>query len=174
MSEPGSEPGRIGIGLVTLADGGHAVVDAADADWLNCFRWRRIRTGRDRREYVAMFAGRDFTLMHRLLADPPAGVEVDHVNGCGLDNRHSNLRTATRSEQCGNRRWTGNATGFKGVAYRPGRGCYEASIGSHSHREGAGRRYLGAFKTAEEAAIAYDLAALERWGAHASTNLLKP
>jgi hypothetical protein len=36
--------------------------------------------------------------MHRLLMQPPAGMEVGHVNGDGLDNRRVNLRVCDPRE----------------------------------------------------------------------------
>jgi hypothetical protein len=42
--------------------------------------------------------------LHRLILPPPKGIEVDHINGDPLDNRRSNLRHVTRSQNEQNKR----------------------------------------------------------------------
>jgi hypothetical protein len=52
--------------------------------------------------------------MHNFLMRPLAGTEVDHINRDPLDNRRSNLRIVTRSENCFNR-VRPNKTGTPGL-----------------------------------------------------------
>jgi hypothetical protein len=159
-------------GLIPLADGGHAVVDAADVDFLSLLSWYRKRSGRNRREYAASnLPGGGKISMHRLLMLAGAGERVDHRDGDGLNNRRSNLRLASSADNARNQRRRRGRVLYKGVTFRrnsPGR-PWVANLGGH--RTGA---YLGSYRTAEEAALAYDIAALERWGEFAHTNLLKP
>lgn len=58
--------------------------------------------------------------MHRFIMDTPKGMHTDHINGNGLDNRRSNLRICTASQ---NRHNVGvistNTSGYKGVVYHP-------------------------------------------------------
>ena len=93
---------------------------------------------------------------------------IDHINGQRDDNRLSNLRQATRSENAMNRRLQVHSTsGFKGV-------CFDKSAGkwvAHIKRDGV-RRTLGRFSSADEAAAAYNSAAINAFGEFALLNEL--
>jgi hypothetical protein len=105
------------------------------------------------------------TYMHRLILDAPAGLQVDHINRDGLDNRKQNMRLCSRSENRGNTiKQRGNySSRYKGVS-RHGQ-AWQAHIG-----ENGVLRHLGTFSSETEAAEAYDSAAKERWGEFALTN----
>ena len=143
------------VAVIPLAnDRGAALIDAADLPLVLGLRWR-LHTGGYAHTSPALY-------MHRRILDVPADVQVDHVNGHRLDNRRSNLRVATVAQQAMNRR-ASSATGFKGVS--PHRGRYQARI----MRDGR-HRVLGCYSDAEEAARAYDAAAVELFGAFARLN----
>lgn len=84
--------------------------------------------------------------------------EIDHINGDGFDNRISNLREATRSENmrnCGMK--SNNTSGFKG--------CRRKAGSWHARITLQGRQYyLGKFKTGEAASVAYAEAAKKMHG----------
>lgn len=79
---------------------------------------------------------------------PP--VLVDHKNGDRADNRLSNLRLATYSQNGMNRRRNVGQTLPKGVQFDKRYGTYRAAIEC-----GGVRHRLGSFQTAELAAAAY-------------------
>jgi hypothetical protein len=85
---------------------------------------------------------------------------IDHANGDWRDNRLSNLRIATRSENAAN---SGpprtNTSGFKGVCWDKRAGKWLAQI---SHQRA--HYWLGHFSTAQEAHNAYRAAALRFFG----------
>lgn len=92
---------------------------------------------------------------------------VDHVNGDGLDNRRANIRPSSPPLNAANRSTRRDSTsGFKGALPNRGRGLpWTAQI-----CVGGKKRHLGMFGTSEEAARAYDAAAIEAWGDHARVN----
>ena len=76
--------------------------------------------------------------------------DLDHINGIREDNRIENLRLATKSQNAHNKKkFRNNTSGIVG-AYRHYSGTWYSSI----MVEGKSK-YLGSFKTAEEAGAAY-------------------
>jgi hypothetical protein len=97
----------------------------------------------------------------------PDGMQVDHINRDKHDNRPSNLRLATGSQnRCNTGKPSSNRTGFKGVSYCRTRRRLQATIKLNGMQH-----KLGWFVTAEEAAEAYDRAAIELHGEHGLTNV---
>lgn len=77
--------------------------------------------------------------------------DVDHIDGDKHNNRWSNLRSATRSQNICNRGPTSkNSTGFKGVTFDKRRNKFIAS-GTINKKT----RHLGRFDTPQEAYMAY-------------------
>jgi len=92
--------------------------------------------------------------MHRIIMDAPKHLQVDHINGNGLDNRRENLRLCTIQQNLFNRGPSkNNKCGYKGVRFRPLLGVWIAEIRIEKHGK---RLHIGTFKTAKEAAIAYN------------------
>jgi hypothetical protein len=115
------------------------------------------------RAYACSRTGKRFVRLHHLvIGEPPAGMQVDHINGDKLDNRRCNLRFATNSQNCQNKP-PGMRRRWKGLRQY---GCgWMARI-----RTPAGRICLGTFKTVAEAARAYNEAAKRLHGEFAWLN----
>lgn len=93
--------------------------------------------------------------------------EVDHINRNRSDNRISNLRLATRSENGQNRKMpTNNSSGYKGVTWVKSRNAWQVVINI-----GRQPKFLGRFATREEAASVYNKAALKYHGEFAKIDL---
>lgn len=93
--------------------------------------------------------------------DPVHKTIADHIiGGHKCDDRAINLRWATPSENCWNKkRHINNKSGYKGVAYKKALGKYTAQICYRGKQ-----KHLGTFESAEEAYFAYCDAADELFG----------
>jgi hypothetical protein len=156
---------------IPVAPGHEAIIDARDFDLVSRHRWMLLR-GHNGKIYAYASVTAGSVYMHRLIAGTPDGYETDHVNGDGLDNRRSNLRPATPSQNRANmwkpRRPDGSrhSSQYKGVSWDKARLKWMAKIA----RDG-GHRNLGRYESEVDAARAYDAAAaLARWGEFARLN----
>ena len=76
---------------------------------------------------------------------------IDHINSTKTDNRISNLRSATRSQNMRNRQiHKNNTTGFVGVHFNK----LQKNFTAHHHANGK-KTHLGTFSSAKEASNAY-------------------
>ena len=131
-------------------NGGHTmVIDEQDVPLATAFRWQvsvggyahRIAQAKGRRRHLAF---------HRLVIGAKRGEEIDHINGDRLDNRRSNLRVVTRSQNQQNRRKLRSATGVRGVERRQS-GRFRVRIWLNGNAKPIGIFY--SLAAAEKAAI---------------------
>ena len=148
-----------------LKGGEVALIDDADVALVAGFEWRVAETAPGYR-YVGACKKHSKPHLHRFLTGAPAGLVVDHINGNTLDNRRSNLRVCTFGENLQNRRKPRHSTApYKGIE-KDRLGNWRARIGPSSNRS----RVSGSFKSPEEAAAAYDIFAVLRYGQFACLN----
>jgi hypothetical protein len=138
-----------------------AIIDDADRGLVEPYTWIAVESKETFyvRGYLRGGGRKRWILLHRLLLNASKGVEVDHRNRDGLDNRRSNLRLATRSQNRANTRAVGGTSIYKGVT-RAGK-AWQAEIAC---------KYIGRFPTEGAAARAYDAAAREVFGEFAYLN----
>lgn len=148
------------VAYVPLTKGYEAIIDSADVDLVKHWNWCAALSRRSDGSIMAVYAIRNVwntdgttrtILMHRLLAQTAPKMETDHIDGNGLNNRRSNLRPATVSQnQQNSRRRQGTKSGVKGVCFDRAKGKWRADI------KVSGRNvFLGYFDCIENAGAAY-------------------
>lgn len=146
--------------------GMHAVIDKKDYGLISGSKWHAEPAHYT--FYARATRGGEKVYMHRLIAGLRS-VKVDHRDGNGLNNRRSNLRSAS-SQQNGAyrvRRNKNNTSGLHGVS-KTKCGRWMAQITYNR-----GNIFLGNFKSKLDAARAYDEAAEILFGQFATFNFPK-
>ncbi|WP_161594461.1 HNH endonuclease [Pantoea agglomerans] len=124
--------------------------------------------------YVTLNIRRKNYLAHRIAwlymtGSFPNG-DIDHIDGNRANNCFSNLREATRSQNMANLRGNAkNTSGFKGVRFVARVKRWSAEI-TANHK----RYHLGYFSSIEDAAMAYNNAAIKHFGEFARLNEVNP
>lgn len=154
---------------IYLCEGEWTILDQEDYYQLGNYKWH-LNGNKNK-----FYAVRDIKVegeirqvsMHREIMDAPEGILVDHKNTNTLDNRRTNLRLATRSQNTYNRRKTKRKTSsrFIGVYLEKRSGKWAAKIKYEKKY-----KWLGRFDSEIEAGKAYDEAAIKYHGEFARLN----
>jgi hypothetical protein len=137
---------------IQLTRGVVALIDDCDYDLVKSFRWCTLRC--DTSSYAISFIWEDgvqrHLLMHRLILGViDSRIQVDHIDGNGLNNVRSNLRLCSGAENSKNRKLNANSkTGVKGVfRSKDQRNTWTAQVRSDGVRH---RKYFSSFDDAEQ------------------------
>ena len=157
---------------IELSQGKIALVDDGDYDNLIGYSWfaRRPPSSKTYYAYSSVKIGKRVKtlLMHRIILDAPRGVQVDHRDRNGLNNRRQNIRLCTPSENsCNVGLKENNTSGYKGVSWHKPTKKWGVKI-----RVCGKRIHLGHFTNKHRAAKIYNEAALKYHGKFACQNAL--
>lgn len=158
------QPSDPSIRYITLTRNMVAVVDSADYPELAAFNWQAIFN--KGKWYAARLQWENGKCKRPKMHQQIMGINSDHIDGDGLNNRRSNLRPATQQQNTRNRSKSAtNTSGFKGVCRTPQEGKWRARIAVN-----CSTKFIGLFDSPEEAARAYDAAAIQLHGEFAKLN----
>ncbi len=155
---------------IPLSQNLYALVDGEDHEELSKHKWyadKGHNTYYARRQTLIQNGKHQTVRMHRLIMNAPIDMEIDHRNGCGLDNRKANLRPATHQQNHFNQRFQRGkkSSRYKGVALHKHSKKWLAKIQSNNKQT-----HLGCFENEKDAALAYNQAAIKYFGEFARLN----
>lgn len=154
--------GEIGVGYT--AKGETFFFDAADFDKVKKYCWRKNEEG-----YIVSTVNRRNFYFHRLIMNASENEVVDHINHDTTDNRKSNLRCVSQSQNMQNARNSRrNVNGVKGVNWDKKWGMWFSRI-TVNHKT----FYLGSYKTYEEAVAARKAAEEKYFGEFSYENSIR-
>jgi hypothetical protein len=136
-----------------------AIIDAEDWELVSKYKWC---ASKGLNTFYA-YNSRQGLCMHRLILSTPRGVFTDHIDRDGLNNRRSNLRIATHSQNTINSKTSGKL--LRGVRINGKR--FVGQI-MHNYRQ----IYLGTFDTEIEAHEAHVNKSIEIYGEFVSKDLI--
>lgn len=162
---------------ITTKKGEQILVDDEDYEYLKNFTWGARGICGTRYAYNGTIG-----LMHRvILGLSDRKITVDHKDRNGLNNQKENLRIATSSENACNKNPSGevkylgvtksmySVTHYDEVGNMIRMKCKRDKYIAKIAKKGK-TKYLGIYKTPEEAALAYNKAAIEIHGEFANLN----
>lgn len=151
---------------IQLSDGQFTTVDEDTFIWAKHFLWNNSAGYVSRNGHYSGGVRTRALRLHRIIMNCPDNMEVDHINGNPLDNRRSNLRVCTKPENIQNySKPRHNTSGYLGVSLHKRSQKWQANI-----RIEGKQTYLGEFESKEDAARAYNEAALKYRGQFAHLN----
>lgn len=161
---------------IELTKGYIAIIDDSDKDLCEK-RWTSVIVRGGNWVYCTGRFNRKPLYMHRVILSRMLGREltraeqVDHINGCGTDNRRSNLRLANSVQNHGNtKKHIGSKNPYKGVhPNKSKKNPWTAQV-----FKGGVATHLGMFNNPEAAHLAYCIAAVAQWGAYANFGANSP
>lgn len=144
-----------------------ALVDDEDFDALNQFRWSVLKSGKTfyAMRQITVGGKRTAILMHCVIM---GGKGVDHRDGEGCNNTHSNLRFCTPRQNMMNRRKQENTSSvYKGVYFYKQTNKWRAQIKIYGKEIS-----LGYFVLEVDAARARNQKEIELFGPFANLNII--
>jgi len=159
---------------IYLGESKWVILDQKDYYRLSGFKWYVNGNGVNFYAFRNMVVGPGLTRMksmHRDIMNAPKGILVDHRNHDTLDNRSSNLRLATHSQNTCNKqnKRAGCSSQYRGVSFDRKRKYWNVQVVLEGKYV-----FFGRYKSESEAARAYDEAARKYHGEFARLNFPEP
>jgi len=158
---------------IILTQGKVALVDDEDYEYLVQWKWYAAKMGNSfyaqRSDYNSLRKQSVITYMHRvILKVADFKIEVDHKDHNGLNNQKENIRAVTKKQNSFNKKSYKNSTSkYVGVSWNRQSNKWQAQV-----RENGKIKYLGRFINEDDAARAYNKAAVESYGEFANLNTI--
>lgn len=153
--------------IIKLTQNQVTVVDDNDFKYLSQFEWYayKHKSGNFYAVRNVKINGKTTMIrMSRVILNASKNIEVDHHSGDTLDNRKTNLRKVTHHQNCMNQsKHRDSSSPFKGI--RKNNNKWQAKICFKGVNI-----CLGSYKDPVEAALAYDIKAVELFGRFAKLN----
>lgn len=156
---------------IQLTRNSETMVSDEDYEYLSQWKWfAHSKKGLYAVRGIYLTNGRKNLFMHNVIAERMGlaivGKKIDHIDLNTLNNQRENLRVATHSQNMMNRNmFSRNTSGYKGVIWETGANKWRARI-----RVNTKLIHLGLFTSPEDAALAYDIAAIKHHGDFAKLN----
>lgn len=158
--------------FIKISKGKLACIDSQDYEEITKYKWNAVKKGD---HYYAVRAHKRNGIqkqvyMHKVICPVEPPLWVDHINRNTLDNRRSNLRPCTRSQNFMNRNQKklngSRPSKYKGVVWTG----YKWNATVTKDRK---KHSIGSFDTEEEAALVYNEMAKELFGEFALLNTVE-
>lgn len=170
---------------IRLTQNKKAIVDDIDYPLVSKLKWFYRKSGKTNgkngyAQHVFHIKGsfdkktrkskRKSLFMHNFIMQPLKEFQVDHINRNGLDNRRSNLRVGTISQNYANFPKKQNTKSkYRGVSFQQRKNGKQWQASTTVNGKSV---YIGIYKTKGEAALAYNKAAKKFFGKFAQLNKL--
>jgi hypothetical protein len=148
---------------IPLTQGESTSVDDGDFKEIGKYKWSTLKLKHTC--YARGWVDGKVVYMHRMLMGNPKGLDVDHINGNGLDNRRCNLRVCNRSQNSMNNHKRTGTSKYKGVSWYKRGGKWHSQIMIDGIQ-----KHIAYFDDEIEAAKSYDIHALELFKEYACLN----
>ena len=142
---------------IIIKSGDIILVDDDEFKWLSKGNWSLNQHGYVIGNVKLPNGKRVSGSLHRILMNPPKGMEIDHKNNIKLDNRKDNLRICTKQENMRNRKIQSKyakkktSSKYKGVTWKKATlsWCVQISYDNEN-------KHVGLFSNEDAAANAYN------------------
>jgi hypothetical protein len=151
--------------IIKISNKYETIVDDDDYEKLIQYKWRHFYNKNTGNVYVIGKVNERNIGMHRFIMNAPSNLQVDRINHNVLDNRKTNLRLCTASQNAQNTKIRKHTSKYKGVYFDKQKQKWRSRIMINKKLI-----HLGLFEDEVEAALSYNNTALKLFGTFAFLN----